>query len=177
MRVSTIAVACVLLVSGCTVGVPKENISKLSATDLATKVTIEGTKFDKAITYKSTPVDFDLLSYFLLRSWKFKDGPITQHQLYVHRYYSGDWVFYERAADDRAQSVDVTVIDRSVGSCSSYGCSHSEDVGVSIGHDYLLSRQDTGFEIRLTSRNGSGAIILKVPSNYIKGHLMAIGAI
>lgn len=170
--------ACALLLGGCvtTTSEPKEDISTLPVEELASRVTENGTKFDTFITYRSIRDYFDGASYYRLRSWKYKDRPIKDHQLYVSIFYFDDWIYYDTAADDNAQTIKVTLIDRKVLSCSS-SCSFRESVGIDVGLKYLLSKQDTGFEIRLTSRKGTGAVIVAVPANYIKGHLMAIGAI
>ena len=156
-----------------------ERVALKTPEQIAADVEVRGTKFDKAITYIGSAVTNGDGAIYFLRSWKLQGEPVTKHQLYVTIIYTAQTsYFYTNAANDNADSMDVVRIDSEVKKCySSSGCIFNETVGVNIDHDYLTGRQGQGFEIRLTSRNGSGAQFLKVPPNYIKGHLMAIGAI
>jgi hypothetical protein len=70
-----------------------------------------------------------------LRAFIDKKTGATQFQVYQYISYGGSWRFYHTAnyeAPNGPESQPVTVIDRSVDSCSTYGCSFTEHIGFDV---------------------------------------------
>lgn len=178
MRAFGWAAAIALVATGCAT-----NLASYSVADLAKAVRPDTSDFDASVRYDGmtiiadTDAALDLAYTFVrLRSFVSKSGGARRHQLYVRRTYtSAGWVFYATAADDRAQSHPVRVIDRAVASCGSLGCEHTEHVAVDLDEAFLRDRAASGFRMRLAAANGSGAIVLDVPANYIQAQLLALG--
>jgi hypothetical protein len=82
-----------------------------------------------------------LVSYdSFLRAFIDKKTGVTTFQLYDWLSYSGNWRFYESANYETPtgpESKLLTVIDRSVDSCSRYGCLFTEHLGLELPEDLL----------------------------------------
>ena len=108
--------------------------------------------------------------YWQIRGWVDKQSREVAYQLYIDASYSGDWQFYERAANDQAQDLEVKQISRTVGSCS-YGCRLTEILGVSLTEEVLVAKALTGFQIKVFGRSG-GSFILDVTPAQIQSALL-----
>jgi hypothetical protein len=70
-----------------------------------------------------------------LRAFIDKKTGATQFQVYQYISHGGSWRFYQSAnyeAPNGPESQPVTVINRSVDSCSTYGCSYTEHIGFEV---------------------------------------------
>lgn len=156
-------------------------ITKFSVEEIRNATKVEKTSFDSHTKLSGKKGSLNVfgevsLSWFL-RSWV-AEGSKPEHQLYVDiRYSTSDnWRFYDRAQSTDAQSVKVTKIDSDV-SCraSSYGvsCTYYETVGINLTHDFLLSKKNSGFTIRLLAKKGN-MVIINVPANYTQGYVQSL---
>ena len=91
------------------------------------------------------------------------------HDLYVIVYYPGHFIYYTRASDDSAETLNVTHIAHSGNSWAT-----QEQIAIKLTDDYLRAKAATGFTVRVSAQNGSGAMVVEVPGSYIRGHLLAL---
>ena len=179
---SFILVSFMTILTGC---VP--NYAVMPADDVAKKITIKDSEFDSSINYVA-PTLFNskqrglLTGYdyenFSLRGWKSKSGGNVTHQLYIDIKYSSKWRYYQSASFENGKQQDLTIINREVVRCESYGsigvlCDYRETFGISFTNEALNSLKETGFKVRGNSQSGHENI-LTVPANYIQGYLKAI---
>jgi len=85
-------------------------------------------------------------------------------QIYVDAYLQ-DWAFLDRAYAN-GRELNVTPISRDVGSCSSYGCTVHEHIGINITLAELLEYQGTGLNVKISGNKGS--ITIAIPAVYFK---------
>lgn len=150
--------------------------STVSVAEIRDATTVEKTVFDSKAKIRGESSRMYVWAEggleWLLRSWV-EEGAVPSHQLYVDIDYTGEgWRFYRTAETTEAQSVQLTDINSDV-SCSLNGCHYYETVGVNISHDFLLSRRDTGFTIRLSSKSGH-SFVVTIPGNYTKGYIQSL---
>ncbi len=89
-----------------------------------------------------------------------KTGARTHGIVFTDAYDGRGWRAWRDAVTDDARTLPVTVVNRKVGSCNrSSGCSHYEDVVISINEEILESRAASGLRIRLTGADGAEKII------------------
>lgn len=173
----TILSLLVVFLTGC-VSLPK---APETPADYSNKVQISDSKFDSHIkfsgyteaTYKNGLLP-ESYKYFI-RSWKNKKNNNIKHQLYISFDYFGDWRFYNSASFDDSRQTDVTEIDRTVLDCSSryFGCNVSEDVAVDLSSQFLKSKINEGFSVRINSKRSYSDIVTISP-NYIAGYLSVV---
>lgn len=109
-----------------------------------------------------------------IRAWiDKKTGEVTE-QLYLETSYLGHWRFWQTAADDQADPLEVVAIDRSVDDCTGM-CSYSETVGVTLPNDYVRRHAATGFQVKVSAKSGD-SLILDVGADQIQPVLNAIDA-
>jgi hypothetical protein len=105
-----------------------------------------------------------------IRGWVGKQTKEVTFQLYVDASYTGDWQFYDRAANDNAEDLEVKEISRNVGNCT-YGCRLTEIIGVTLDQEMLEAKALSGFQIKVFGRSG-GSFILDVTPAQIQSALL-----
>jgi hypothetical protein len=146
---------------------------------LASRVEVNDDKFEKAVRFLGRPSQHDSPLYgiadtntYRLRSWLDRNTGAMTHQLYVSHFYSGEWIFWHRASDDQANTLEFVSIARNVISCRS-GCSYSEAFGVTIPHRTLERARNTGLSIKFFARTGREKVI-HLSSDDINAQLFAM---
>ena len=107
-----------------------------------------------------------------IRTWIDKATGATQNQLYVEIHYFGDWRFYQEAATDQAQQLNVVDIDRHVEDCHGI-CTLDEVVGIDLDAALLRTRVSTGMQVKLSAKSGD-SLILGITSQQISQQLAVI---
>jgi hypothetical protein len=97
-------------------------------------------------------------TYFLRSAVQKADGN-TLHQLYVSHYYTGDWIFWERANGQDARTLETVSLTRNVLACTAAGCRHLEVVGVTLSVDLLRSHAADGYAVKLYAQTGREMVI------------------
>lgn len=164
----TLLVATSLILSGC-VSQPKINWTIPEETQ--NRVQIENDEFEKTIKYRGPDVSEGIDAVFI-RAWNDLKTKTTSYQIYVSDYYWGDWRFYRTAYDSDGNNLDTTLIDRDIGSCGQYRCSHYEHVGLNVTREYLEKHTASGIRFKLSGK--AGEEIFSIPGAYIKGFLDAV---
>jgi len=106
---------------------------------------------------------------YFLRGW----GADKGIQVYVSTTFR-DWVFLEEAWSNGIK-FEVTVIDREVGSCSQYGCSVKETVGVNLSAADVIGfsiKEKGGLSLKVMGKRGS--TVLYIPAAYFAGFRAAM---
>jgi len=113
-----------------------------------------------------------------LRSFVDKKTGRPNHQLYVRIDYTGDWIFFERAATDKAEPLEIRPIDRRVNDCGAYSgeCSHTEDFVIELGGNILKERSSQGFAIKASGHSGA-SMVMEVAPNQITQQLVTIDSL
>jgi hypothetical protein len=144
-------------------------------------VQVESDQFSKDITLTGVGVLINPLGgtvrKWFIRSWINKDTHAVSHQLYVSISYTGDWKFFQWAADDTSKTLEVVKIDSHVDSCSGgfLGCDLSETVGITLDDATLRGRATQGYQIKLSAKSGD-ALILDISPEQITKQLAAVDA-
>lgn len=108
---------------------------------------------------------------YLVRSWIAPNNPALdgRFQIYVS-VNRREWAFLDTAYAN-GQMLDTTRIDRSVGSCSSYGCRVTEVVGINLSRDEVTQLASTGLSFQIRGQRGS--VEMSVPAAYFAAVLAA----
>lgn len=107
---------------------------------------------------------------FLLRGRRPVQGSglqMSTHQIYMD-VSANDWLFLDSAYAN-GQALKFVPIDRSVGSCSRYGCTVREVVGIDITYNELVGYSTTGIAFQLTGKRGNR--VVSIPATYFQGYL------
>lgn len=160
-----VASACAL--SACVAPAPRLNVSDPQAVSSA--ISVQRDDFKKITNYKGPNASPDILDQVFLRARKADATGSITYQIYVMDYYNGDWRFYNSAYDSNGNSLDTTLISRDVGSCSRYGCSHEEHLGLNVSRAYLEKNQDSGIRFKVSGK--AGEEVFFIPGGYIKAFL------
>jgi len=180
------ALVCLVLATGCVRLPPPTDISGLTATELAQRVTVNRSDFAKGETrtgmllYGGLSMRSDsgltMLSSIRCLRTIIAPGGARLHQLYISVTYDAtSWTFYSRAADDNGNPWPVVSISRHVEPCSMGTCIHSEDVAVGpLPEAYLRTKAATGVRFHVTANDGTRPLIVALPANYIAGQLAAL---
>ena len=143
-------------------------------------VTIKADEFSPAIRIDGPAGQFHAFSgtdwTWRLRSWVDKPTRQVTHQLYVFTIVYGDYQYFQLAADDTAQSLPVTVIDRSIdrsADCRHLDCEHYETFGIAVDDAMLRTRAETGYRVKVTGRRGE-ELILPLSPTQIRLQLAAV---
>jgi hypothetical protein len=166
-RILSISVGALAL-AACIPMTPRLNPSDSQA--VASAINIQHDNFKKTTNYTGPNAASDLLDAVFIRAWK-TDGAKMSYQIYVKDYYNGEWRFYNSAYDSDGNSLNTTVISRDVSSCSRYGCSHEEHIGLNVTREYLEKKRDTGINFKVSGK--AGEEIFYIPSGYIRAFLDA----
>lgn len=96
------------------------------------------------------------------------------YQIYVMDHYEGSWRFYDQAHDSNGARLNATLIDRDVGSCSSYRrtCSHFETLALNVGREYLEKHTNKTLFFKVSGRGGEQ--IFSLPPQYTAGFLASV---
>lgn len=172
------AVVVALCLSAC---VSPAGYQKLGVDEIARQVEIQDSEFDRQKTVVGPaifePVGLFASQRYRLRGWIRKDGGEERHQLYVTITYDlSGWAFFERASFLVGEPRPLDLIGRDVGSCTRYGCTHVETVGVSFDRAYLEAHRGDGLRIRLDAKSGATTVIT-VPPNYVAAYLSVVDAL
>ena len=121
--------------------------------------------------------DGDLTRGYFVRGWISHSAATQQalgerHQIYVVGIFS-DWAFLEHAFA-AGKRLDLTQIDRKVGTCSRFGCTVYEDVGINLTGNELAAAMLTGLDFEVSGRSGS--LRLSIPATCFTGYYEAYGA-
>ncbi len=139
---------------------------------------IEDDKFSSFITVNGSSVDakhkfFDLeKENWSIRSVVNKKSGAVAHQLYVNFTYFGSWSWFDYASDEDAKELVVTRIASDVFTCEA-GCMLRETVGIALDESVLRLKMQSGYEIKVSAKNGQSHII-KVTSEQIRAQLLAL---
>ena len=86
-----------------------------------------------------------------------------------------EWNFFKKAYDDNGKLLDITLIDRKVGSCYGGGCTLYEHIAINFTKDELIKLQKTGFPFMLYGKYADGKYHF-ISGKYIKGYLEAVNS-
>ena len=137
---------------------------------VASKVTVESDNFKKTRSVKGPNCASVFGDSVFLRSVEDQRDPGKSFiQIYVMDYYSDDWRFYHSAYDSNGNQLDFISIDREVGSCSKYGCSHYEHMAMNVSRKYLEQAIATGVSFQVSGKAGKEQFL--IPGGYIQGFL------
>lgn len=143
-----------------------------SMEEVALAVRTSRDEFKKMTRFTGPDIAVGTFDTLFLRAWK-PDGQPTRYQIYVADYYDGEWRFYSSANDSNGTRMDVTLIDRKVGSCSRYGgCSHFEHLALNVSREYLEAAVTTGISFQLSGK--AGEQVFNVPPMHVAGFLASV---
>lgn len=167
IRVIISLVATVCALSACVAPAPRLNVSDPQA--VLGAISVQHDDFKKITTYKGPNVLYDIFDQVFLRAWKSDATGIISYQIYVMDYYNDEWRFYNSAYDSNGISLNTTLISRDVFSCSRYGCSHKEHLGLNVSREYLEKNQYSGIRFKVSGK--AGGEVFFIPGGYIKAFL------
>lgn len=140
--------------------------------EVALAVRTSRDEFKKMTRYTGPDIAAGSSDTLFLRAWR-HDGQAPSYQIYVADYYVGEWRFYTSANDSNGTRMDVTLIDRKVGSCSRYGgCSHFEHMALNVSREYLEAAVTTGISFQLSGK--AGEQVFNVPPMHVAGFLASV---
>lgn len=190
----------VLLIAGCA----GKNFDEKSPIYISDNEVIQSTSdFDKDITYKTiryyaldkkfkeddlgkaflrgltmSPMNTQEKIFFFLRAWKRKKGTETSYQIYFTKpYEDSDWRFYKSANLRDGSYHELVIIDRSVERCKRGICKYTEELGLAVSKELLLSNSspiNEYLDVRLNSKSGHKQVF-GIPKKLIHGFLIATG--
>lgn len=164
---SILAVAFVL--AGCAAPRPPVNFN--DPAQVSSRIQVQRDDFKKVTNFTGPSCAPNILDSVFLRARKTDNGA-TSYQIYVRNYYSGEWRFYSSAYDSNGNRLDTIVISRDVSSCSQYGCSHEEHLGLNITRDYLEKNQTDGIRFKVSGK--AGEAIFAIPGGYVQAFLAVV---
>lgn len=102
---------------------------------------------------------------YTIRSWISPNNPALndRFQVYVTANFN-EWAFLEQAYAD-GHMLDTSQISREVGSCSGYGCSVTETVGINFSEAELARYAVTGLSFKIAGKRQD--IVMTIPGPYI----------
>lgn len=168
MRIRTI-LSLVVTLFGLMACVAPPRIDVADPQAVSAAISVQRDDFKKITNYKGPNASSDILDLVFLRAWKTDATGSVTYQIYVMDHYYTDWRFYSSAYDSNGNSLDTTLISRNVGSCSQYGCSHDEHLGLNVSQAYLENNQDNGIRFKVSGK--AGEEIFFIPGGYIKAFL------
>ena len=138
---------------------------------------IKSDKFTPDITIAGAPIFVNPFGgvarvWFIISVINKNSGKVS-HQIFVNVSYLGSWAFYESAADDTAQSLEVRSVDTSVNSCDLGICSLQETLGIPIDDTTLRQQAETGYDIKLSARYAE-PLFIKITPSQIKLQLESV---
>lgn len=127
-------------------------------------VTKERDDFKKVTWYRGREAPAHKYDTVILRAYKHDRLP-TRYQIYVSDHYENGWRFYDTAHDINGQRLNLIEISREVGVCDQRGCSHYEDVAISVSRGYLEANSKSGIKFQISGRGGKEVFTL--PAEHI----------
>ncbi len=98
-----------------------------------------------------------------------KSGGLFQIYIIV---YTDDWLFIDKAYS-KGNPLDLTVIEKEVGSCSSsFGCTLKEHIAINMTKSTLKRYEKSGLSFQISGNSGKREY--DIPAGYFKGFLNAI---
>lgn len=132
-------------------------------------VTVKDDEFDKTILFIGPEEEHEpaLTSrkpnvFQLKTTMDRKSGEVTHQLVMTHNYAAKSWKFWQRAADEDAEPLELATIRRDVGFCSP-ACTYAEVVGATLSDAALRARKDKGYSIKLYARDGGEKVIALSP--------------
>lgn len=180
MRVFSIVLACaLLLLSGCVAVTPSANgFAEVDPKDVEAVAIATTSKenYNRGVIKYDAPIVFEknniLNSFYNLRGWRdSKTKKFIGAQIYLS-IPTTKWAFYNSAFSG-GKSLDVTTIDKSVGSCSEYGCRLTEIVGINLSVAQLKQFSEEGFIGEVSGKRGALPVV--IPKEYFTGFLKVFG--
>lgn len=171
--------ACAISIAGFSVLTGCASVDVSSSADVSSNVTVERDDFKKLIQFSGPTIKLGFGDGIAqLRGYESTRKEVQQlveptAQLVV-KMFPFSWVFYDTAYDADGRRLEVTVLNRSVGSCSKYLCSHDETVSVKLPRGYL-SEHKNGIRIQVSGKGGSYEVA--VPGAYVQGFLTAMPSV
>lgn len=159
-----VAVVSAIALAAC---VPRLNFNDPQA--VAGAISVQHDDFKKVTNYQGPNASSNFFGTLFIRAWKTDATESIRYQIYVMDYYDGDWRFYNSAYDSNGNNLDTTLISRDVGSCSRYGCSHYEHLGLNVTREYLENNQESGIRFKVSGK--AGEEVFFIPPAYIKAFL------
>lgn len=150
----------------------RPTVAESQAESVKVRTTSTRDDFKKLFNFKGPNLFQNGPRSLFLRATRFDKSAELFIQLYFRDQYDGEWRFYDSAYDIEGNKLDFVSIDRKVDTCAKYGCSHFEDVGITLTRDYLDSRRETGTRLKVSGRAGEAIVVL--PPGYIQGFLQAL---
>jgi hypothetical protein len=151
------------LLSACATTIPADSKG------VASQVSVQYDPYTKSSTVVGALVQMptfpDILSY-RLRGVVVDGGKDGSTQLYVTYWSQSGWRFFNAANDIDGRQLQVTRIAQDIES----GGAVQETVGVETSVEYLRNHRATGLDIKVSGQKG--AVVVKVPPQYIDGFLM-----
>ena len=102
---------------------------------------------------------------YSIRSWISPNNPALndRFQIYVTANFN-EWAFLQQAYAD-GRMLDTSQISRDVGSCTGYGCSVSETVGINFSEAELARYRASGLSFKIAGKRQD--VIMTIPGPYI----------
>ncbi len=160
-----VGIVAALFVCGCV-----QSLDPLNYSEVKSKITISKNEHRGLVNVKAPIVGggFDS-QYYLLRSHRNIGGYFEDNsniQIYVRSSFN-EWAFLNRAYS-KGKRLNITLIDREVGSCSEYGCIIYEDVAINLtlGEIKKVVLLEPSFKFELSGKSGSRRV--EVPKAYFQ---------
>ncbi|HRI77381.1 MAG TPA: hypothetical protein PLX33_10390 [Alphaproteobacteria bacterium] len=119
-------------------------------------------------TVKGPSISLSNYTWFI-RGFSQKNKNIGDLQIYVHANFS-EWAFLN-AAYSGGKSFKLTQISRDVGTCSKYGCTLHEHVGIDISPSQLKSYAKSKDGMALKVQGNAGFVTIFIPPEYFAAYL------
>ena len=153
-----------LVLSGCA------TVDIHNPTAVAARITVQRDDFKKVAIYRAPRFEYKNKWMHMRAAQTYHGQPLTQ-QLVVELSTWG-WAFFDTAYDSEGRRLDVTVLDRSVFSCSSGICLNNETVALNFPMGYLQAHASSGLRLQISGKRGEQ--VVEVPPAYLTGFMSAV---
>lgn len=180
MKRLLVVLSMLITMTGCEMYTPPPKpppVDTSNPAQVRANITVERDNFKKMTTYEgpdiTSPPPRNRSTVFI-RAWKMENPHHTEYQVYASSITEGSWKHYSSANDSKGNNFKVTRVQSKVLDCRSYGgCTHQEDVGISVTKEYLEAAVKSGgmhFQIAGTA----GKEEFRIPGGYIQGFLATV---
>lgn len=152
---------------GCVATAPKLNLYNVA--EVSQAISVKRDDFEKSSRFSGPNASIKPFDNVFIRAWKFDGSNALKYQIYVQDYYEGGWRFYSIAFDSNGVMLKTIVISRDVGSCTKYGCSYNEHIGIDVSESYLKENTRNGINFKLSGKSGEEFFF--IPGAYIEAFL------
>lgn len=174
----TIIVIASLLISACGAQIAKMHgidiIDPFDPQAVEAATTVEPDPHTGLTKVAGPPIFHDnniLGKVYFLRGWKSKNLSDDSGSIQVYVLARFDkWAFLDTAYAN-GKKLDTSQIDRKVGSCSGYGCSLQETIGINLNISQLRDYAKNGLSFKVLGKRDS--ITMIIPAGYFSGFLAA----